>query len=147
MGGAPLRFLYDTSVFLYAVGAEHEYREPCRRIVRRAADGELFGEASVELIQELTHVLLRRRAERPAALARAGEVAQLCRLHAFETSDLPLMLTLLERHEHLGPRDALFAATALNRHIPAILSSDRHFDGITGLRRVDPLDADAVAAL
>lgn len=31
-----MRFLYDTSVFVYARGAEHEYREPCRGLACRA---------------------------------------------------------------------------------------------------------------
>ena len=44
------RFLYDTGVCLYATGAEHAYRDPCREIVRLAADGALLGEASVELV-------------------------------------------------------------------------------------------------
>lgn len=142
-----MRFLYDTAIFVYAVGAEHPYRESCREIVARSARGELSGEASVELVQEFAHVRLRRTGDRADALRLAGEVAQLCRLHAFEPGDLPLTLTLLDRHEALGVRDAVFAATALNRSVPAILSPDRAFDGIRGLRRVDPTDARAVAKL
>jgi predicted nucleic acid-binding protein len=46
------RFLYDTSVFVYALGRDDPYKEPCREIVRRAATGELQGEASVDLLQE-----------------------------------------------------------------------------------------------
>ena len=55
-----MRFLYDTSIFVYARGAEHEHREPCRDLVRLAAQGVLTGEASVELIQEYAHILRRR---------------------------------------------------------------------------------------
>jgi predicted nucleic acid-binding protein len=142
-----MRFLYDTAVFVYAVGTEHPYRDSCRDIVERARSGDLAGEASVELVQEFAHVRVRRTGDRTSALELAGNVAQLCRLHAFEPGDLPLMLTLLERHERLGVRDAVFAATALNRGVGAILSPDRAFDGIRGLRRVDPADARAVAAL
>jgi len=142
-----VRFLYDTAVFVYAVGGEHAYREPCREIVRRAAGGELLGEASVELVQEFAHVQLRRRADRAGALTAAGQVSELCRLHAFEPGDLPLVMTLLDGHERLGVRDAVFAATALNRGVGVMLSPDRAFDGIRGLRRVDPLDVKGVAAL
>lgn len=142
-----MRFLYDTAVFVYAMGAEHPYREPCREIVRRAARGELDGEASVELVQELVHVRSRATGERAEALRLGARVGELCRLHAVEPRDLPLVFTLLERHERLGPRDAVFAATALNRRISVVLSPDPDFDGIHGLDRVDPLDAGAVAAL
>lgn len=58
-----------------------------------------------------------------------------------------MLLTLVERHDQLQPRDAVFAATALNREMPVILSPDRGFDAIAGLRRVDPLDEGAVAEL
>jgi len=58
-----------------------------------------------------------------------------------------MTLTLLERHERLQARGAVFAATALNREIPVILSPDRGYDEVHGLRRVDPLDRDAVAEL
>lgn len=142
-----MRFLYDTAIFIYAVGADHPYRDPCRDIVARARAGEIAGEASVELVQEFAHVRLRRTGDRATAIRLAGDVAQLCRLHSFEASDLPLMLTLLDRHERLGVRDAVFAATALNRNVGAILSPDRAFDGIRGLRRIDPADARAVATL
>lgn len=136
-----MRFLYDTAVFVYAVGADHKYREPCRLIVEHARRGDLAGEASVELVQEFAHLRMRRMGDRGEALRLAGEVAQLCRLHAFEPRDLPLMMTLLERHPQLDARDAVFAATALNRNVGAILSPDRAFDGIQGLERVDPAEA------
>lgn len=98
----------------------------------------------MELIQEFAHVRWRRTGDRAEAWRLAGAVAQLCRLHAFEPGELPLMFTLLDTHERLGVRDAVFAATALNRHVPAILSPDRAFDGIAGLHRIDPLDAAAL---
>lgn len=142
-----MRFLYDTAVFVYAVGGEHPYRDPCRRIVERASAGELSGEASVELVQEFAHVRLRRTADRAESLRLASAVAELCRLHSFEPGDLPLSLTLLAQHDQLGVRDAVFAATALNRGLAAILSPDRAFEGIHGLRRIDPADDPAVAAL
>jgi predicted nucleic acid-binding protein len=142
-----VRFLYDTAVFVYAVGAEHRYREPCRAIVARAQAGQLSGEASVELVQEFAHVRMRRTGDRGEALALAGAVAELCRLHAFEPGDLPLTMTLLAQHEALSVRDAVLAATALNRGLSRILSPDRAFDAIHGLTRVDPADEAAVAAL
>lgn len=142
-----MRFLYDTAIFVYALSGQHPYRDPCRRVLQRAQAGTLSGEASVELVQEFAHVRMRRTDDRSAALEMAGHVAQLCRLHSFEPGDLTLVLTLLERHHRLDARDAVFAATALNRDVPAILSPDRAFDGIQGLRRIDPLDETAVARL
>jgi predicted nucleic acid-binding protein len=65
------RFLYDTSIFVYALGGDHPYREPCREIVRRDAAGDLQGEASCDLLQELVHQRTRRTGDRAEA-ARPG---------------------------------------------------------------------------
>jgi len=133
------RLLVDTAVFVYADGGEHRYREPCRRIIGLVAAGDLELEASVELVQEFAHVQLRSGRERAVVLARARRVADLCMLHPADVRDGRMMLRLLAEHDRLMPRDALFAATALNRGIDGILSPDRDFDGIAGLERVDPL--------
>lgn len=139
------RFLYDTAVFVYAVGQDHPYRDGCRQLVELAGTGALIGDASVELLQELVHVRARRTGDRPAAVRLTRKVALVCRLHAVEPEDLRLALGLFESAAALGARDAVHAATALNRGIDAIVSPDRAFDGVPGLERIDPLDA--VAAL
>jgi uncharacterized protein len=138
-----IRFLYDTPVFLYALGVEHRYRAPCREIVRLAAAGRLLGDASVELVQEFVHVRARRREGRGEAAAAGREVSAMCRLHPLEADDLRLGLDLFEQSGRLQMREALHAATALNRGIGLIVTTDRAFEGLPGLERVDPLDAAA----
>jgi uncharacterized protein len=141
------RFLYDTNVFVYALGGEHPYREPCREIVRLATDGALRGEASTDLVQEFLHYRARRTGDRALALETTRDVAALCKLHPLRPADVATAFDLYDRHERLTARDAFFAAVAINRGIDTILSSDKGFDGIDGLARVDPLDTAAVAAL
>jgi uncharacterized protein len=135
------RFLYDTAVFLYAVGSDHPYREPCRHIVRLAAEGSLFGDASVELVQEVVHVRARRTGHRHDAAQAGRHVMPLCRLHPVEPSDLVAALRLFQTCPDLHMRDAIHAATALNRDIGLILSPDRAFDAVPGIERVDPAAA------
>lgn len=134
-------------MFVYAVGREHPYREPCRRLVQLIERGKLEGDASVELVHEFAHVRLRRTAERERSAREARAVAALCRLHDLERRDLDLGLELVERHAALDVRDALHAATAFNRGISLILSADRDFDTIAELTRVDPADDAALADL
>ncbi len=136
-----MRFLYDTAIFVYARGAEHEHREPCRDLLRLAAQGLLAGEASVELIQEYAHILRRRGLDGTRVREQARDVAGLCLLHEFGEDDLRLALNLVATHPALRVRDAVHAATALRRGISIIVSPDRDFDGITGLERLDPHDA------
>jgi len=141
------RFLYDTSIFVYALGGDHSYREPCREIVRRATSGELQGEAGADLLQELVHQRLRRTGDRPGAVATTRNVAKLVWLHPLEPSDVQRGIGLFETHPRLDARDAVFAALALNRGIDAILATDRAFEEVGGLERIDPADEQALATL
>lgn len=141
------RFLYDTSIFVYALGADHPYREPCREIVHRAAAGELQGEASADLLKELAHQRARRTGDRHDAAKAVRNVAKLAWWHPLEPSDVQRGIDLFEAHGDLGARDAVFAALALNRGIDAILATDRAFDEVDGLERIDPADHSAVDSL
>ncbi|HST55888.1 MAG TPA: type II toxin-antitoxin system VapC family toxin [Solirubrobacteraceae bacterium] len=141
------RFLFDTSVFIYALGGQHFYRDPCRAILDNAERGHLVGEASVELIHEFAYVRLRQTANRLEAAESARLIADACTLHPVEPADIDRALQLWCAHERLDVRDAVFAAQALNRDIDAILSPDRDLDGIPGLERIDPADANAIATL
>ena len=113
----------------------------------QAARGELRGEASADLIQELAHQRHRRTGDRRAAAAAARDAAALCMVHDVTRDDALLGLDLFRAHEGLDARDGVFAAVAIRRSIGVILTSDRAFDAIPELERIDPADAASVAAL
>jgi uncharacterized protein len=133
-----MRFLVDTNVFLYARGQDHPYREPCRAVLRAAAQGDLELEASVEMVQEFTHVLLRRGVERSVAIDQTNEVRSQCKIHPFDVPVLDQVTALLGRHPRLGVRDAVHLATAVRSGLTVILSTDRIFDSVDEVTRVDP---------
>lgn len=135
------RVLFDTAVFVYAVGAEHPYREPCRRLLQPDEESGMSAEASVQAIQELLHQRTRRTGNRIEAVEVAGAMAVLCQLHDLTVHDLRLGLRLYSAAPRLEGRDALHAATALNRGIGTVVSPDRAFDDVPGLRRLDPIEA------
>lgn len=135
------RFAFDTAVFVYARGAAHPYRAPCRALVAAARDGRIRGEGSVEIVQEYAHILLRRGLPRADVRADARDVAALFRNHEFAEADLATALTLVADHPEIGMRDAVHAATALRRGISLIVSPDRGFDAVHGLERLDPTEA------
>ncbi len=137
------RFLYDTAVFVYALGGDHPYRGPCQRLLALAGSERLVGEASVELVHVFVLVRARRTGDRAAAVAQGMDIADLCVLHEVREGDLRLALRLFAGQQRLDVRDALFAATALNRGIDAVVSPDRAFDAVGGLERVDPADAES----
>lgn len=135
------QYLVDTNVFLYARGGDHPYRAPCRHILTGVRDGELHLLASVELVQEFAHVLLRRGVERSLVMDEAGEVRRQCTLHPFDGEVLTVALGLLRHHPGLEARDSVHAATAMAAGVPRILSADRVFDGLKEVERVDPVNA------
>lgn len=137
------RYLVDTDVFLYARGTIHHYREPCRAVLRGAARGDLGLDASVEVVQEFAHVLLRRGVDRLSALQEVDEVRSQCRLHAFNIDVHTQVLALLRAYDSLGVRDAVHAATAVHAGLTAIVSTDRVFDVVEEVTRVDPATPDA----
>jgi len=141
-------FLFDTTVFVYAAGRPHPYRESCRAILERAREDVKLGATGVGVLHELAHITLRRTGDRGLARARAQQVAAICtEVYECDSRDMDAALDLLVSHGQLDVADAVTTATAINRGIGAILSADRDFDGIPGIERVDPADEPAVTAL
>lgn len=137
------RVLLDTAVFVYAVGGAHRYRDACVRLLEPDALYRYGGHASVQAIQELLHQRARRTGDRAGAADVAEAMTQLCTLHQLTLDDLRVGLTLFRRMPRLSGRDALHAATAINRGITTIVSPDSDFDGLDQLTRLDPIDAAA----
>ncbi len=125
----------DSNIPMYLVGADHPNKDAARVALERAiADGERLV-TDAEVLQEILHryaAIGRREAIAPAIdvlLAVADEVIPV---------DTELVLAasrLLERVDGLSARAALHVA-AMRRHgVDDILTFDRGFDVITGIRR------------
>jgi predicted nucleic acid-binding protein len=104
------------------------------------SEGEIEAFGSVELIQEVAFHHLRRTQDRHAAAAAARDVMSLVRILDFDRAVLEEALRLIEAGSVRG-RDAIHAATALAHSLDTIVTPDSDFDGIPGLRRLDPQDA------
>ena len=60
-------------------------------------------------------------------------------LHRFDEGVLQTAISLVATSTVRG-RDAVHAATAIRAGFDAIVTTDSDFDGIPGLRRIDPRD-------
>ena len=134
----------DTAVLMYAAGGEHPLRDPCRAVLRRVTDGNLEAVISAESVQEILHRFTRigRRAE-GVALANAALdlfAPVLPITHAL----MRRLPALIEQHPSLAARDLVHVATCLQEGITDIVSPDRGFDTVPGIRRIDPADCEAV---
>ncbi len=131
----------DANIFMYAAGKTHPYKQPCIQILQAVESRQLNGVTNVEVLQELLY--------RYHYIQLQEKGIQLCQLIleypltllSVTPSDMQLSLEILEQSLSVGlkPRDAVHAATMQNNNVTQILSADKHFDHISGIRRLDPL--------
>jgi hypothetical protein len=128
----------DTAVFMYAGGAEHPLRSPCRAVLERVAFGELDATTSAEVVQEILHRFVAiRRPDVGAAMARSvldafGPVLPISDAVVRRVPDL------LERYPFLAARDLIHVATCIHEGIRTIVSPDAGFDRVEEVVRADP---------
>jgi uncharacterized protein len=131
----------DTTVLVYAKGADHPFRDPCRRLIDAIAEEEIEATTTAEVLQEFVHVRAQRRT-RSDAVALGGDYADLLApLLTVEDEHLRRGLSLFERHERLGAFDAVLAATALDANARALVSADCAFAQVSNLPHVVPDEA------
>jgi predicted nucleic acid-binding protein len=131
----------DTTVLVYAKGANHPFRDPCRRLINAIAEDRLDATTTVEVIQEFVHIRAQRR-ERSDAVELGCDYADLLApLLTVENERLRRGLSLYEHTEPLGAFDAVLAATALDTGATALVSADNGFTHVAGLHHVVPDDA------
>ena len=134
--------LLDVNIPMYAAGREHIYHEPCIWIMREIAAGNLPAAIDVEIIQEILY--------RYTYLGQVINGIKISRdvldiipvVFAVFPNDIEVTMRLLEEYGTGGvnPRDLIHAAVMLNNGLTQVISTDRHFDRIQGIQRLDPLD-------
>ena len=103
----------DTTVLVYALGADHELQIPARRLVDAIGDGIVKAATTIEVIQEFVHVRSRRRSRREAADSALGYAALLAPLVRPNEADLQRALGLYADHPRLGAFDAVLIMVML----------------------------------
>ena len=136
----------DTTVLVYAKGADHPLRDPCRRLITAAVGGELDVTTTPEVIQEFTHVRARRRGDADAAALGRDYAELLAPLLVVDRLQLDRGLRLFESVGGLGAFDAVLAATAIDAGADSLVSTDRAFAVVDELEHVFP-DATGMDAI
>lgn len=136
----------DTTVLVYAKGAEHPLRDPSRELIAAIAEGVVEATTTIEVIQEFTHVRARRRGAAEAAELARAYVELLSPLLQLTPEHLWRGLSLFEDIDELGAFDAVLAAAALEAGASALVSADRAFAGVAGLTHTSP-DRGGVAGI
>lgn len=136
----------DTTVLVYAKGADHPLRDPCRELVAAIAEERIEATTTAEVIQEFVHVRARRR-ERSDAAALGRDYAELLSpLLGVTRDNLQRGLVLFEKTPCLGAFDAVLAAATAGAGAAALVSADTAFADLPGISHIVP-DAAGVASL
>ena len=128
--------LIDSNIPMYLVGADHPNKEAARRLVERSIAGQERLVTDVEVFQEILHryvAIGRRDAIQPAFDALLGVVDQVLPI---DLADVQRARSLLVGPGDLSARDALHVAVMQRHGIERLMTFDRRFDVIPGIRRV-----------
>lgn len=125
----------DSNVPMYVAGRDHPLRDPSRRFLERARNGEIDICTSTEVLQE---ILYRYAGMRRLDLATAvyDLFVQLCPVVLPVTlADTDRAKALLTETEGLSVRDAVHAAVMTNNDVREIATFDEGFDRLPGITR------------
>lgn len=127
----------DTTVLVYAKGADHPLREPCRELLAAVGDGRIVATTTIEVIQEFAHVRARRRGRSDAASVAEDYAELLAPLLPVTHDDLRAGLALFAQVERIGAFDAVLAAAAIGS-AKILVSADTAFAAVPRLAHIVP---------
>lgn len=121
---------------MYLVGAEHPHKVDARRLLERVISERERLVTDAEVLQEILHryvAIDRRDAIQPALDALLGVVDEVLPI---EDRDVLRARDVVLGVQGISARDALHVAIMQRHRIGSILSFDRGFDAVPGVRRV-----------
>ncbi len=131
-------YFIDANIVMYAVGREHEFKQSCIAILRNIGDEKITAVTDTEVFQEILY--------RYFMIGKGKDGLETVRDFLVIVSDI-LSVTkrevettfeLLKKYPDLPPRDHIHVAVMINNDIREIISTDKHFDQIREVSRVDP---------
>lgn len=136
-------FFIDTNVFLYAV-RESEYQPGSAATLEALGAGTAVAVTSAAVVEELWHLEL---SGRVPGLDGVAEAAFTLMRPVLAVTDEIVAAAFDLDVTGVGGNDRIHAATCAVHGIRTILTADRGFDSVPGLRRVDPADLPEVRTL
>ena len=128
--------LVDSNIPMYLVGADHPHKIDAQRLLERAISDGVKLVTDAETLQEILHRYVsidRRDAIQPCFAALLGVVDEVLPV---EAADVLAAKDLLLQSASFSARDAVHVAIMQRHGIEDILSFDRGFDGVAGVRRL-----------
>lgn len=133
-------YFLDANVLMYAAGSDHPLREPCRQALTKAVDQEVSLVTDAEVLQEILHRYFSIGRPETARTVHQSAVDLCDEVIPIAKEDTTRALELLLEHRSLTPRDAIHVATMESHGLELLLSTDRDFDSLSQVERIDPAD-------
>lgn len=129
--------LIDTNVVIYAAGKAHPLQEEARRVLDRIAEGASHANVDAELLQEILHVYDARK-ERAKGFDTIDDLLVLFpNPIPIGREEIETARDLMRAYSFLGARDAIHAAVVQTHDLEGIVTADKIFDRIKGVKRLD----------
>lgn len=133
-------FFVDTNIAVYARGRDHPYRTPCLNALARISEESLPARTSAEVLQEILHRYISIRLPDVGRMLIEYLSSLVPDVLPVTKEDVLRAARLSADYPGLPSRDLVHLAVMLRYDIPAILSTDTHFDNVPMVRRIDPTD-------
>ncbi len=132
--------LVDANIVIYSMGREHRYRAPCRAIIDQMEVRPYDYSIDAEMLQELLYVFWKKGAMETGTEVVRKLLGLVPEVIPVGGPEIAAAARLLERPSRLSVRDAIHAAVVFEHRLDGIISADRGFDSVSGLRRFDPIE-------
>lgn len=132
----------DTNIPIYAAGKPHPLKSPCSQVLELIAQHPHAFVTDAEVLQELLHryLSLRLRPNPGLIVIERFEILMRGSIEAVEINDVLAAAHAAHAFPGLSARDLLHLAVARRVGSPAIITSDRDFERLPGIERLDPGD-------
>jgi len=127
----------DSNIFMHAISLQGREGERCRDFIKKIARGEQNSTTSVRVLDEVAWLILRGSGLEDA-IATWERIISTPNLKILDINQSVARLVPALLRQGLDPRDAIHAATMKAHGIETILSYDKHFDSVKGIRRQAP---------
>ena len=132
--------MLDTNIPMYAAGKDHAYKLPCAWVIKEITEDRLSAVVDTEMIQEVLY-RFGGAGQWDTALKMATDlIAIATEIYPVRASDTMLCIELCKQYGPQGirVRDLLHIAVMQTNGLDTIISTDKHFDRIAGIHRLDP---------
>lgn len=127
--------LIDTNVIVYAVGKAHPLREGARKVLDQVGEGTLEANIDAEVLQEILHVYSAR-GERTKGFDTINDLLLLFpNPFPIGREEIEAASDLMRAYSFLTARDGVHAAVVRIHELDGIVTADKIFDGIKGVKR------------